>query len=131
MQTTNPPLTRRQRQVLEYIRSRRLPPTVREIAAAMCIKSPNGVLYHLNALEQKGYIARDRVTARGIRVLSEEQVFQLEDMCVSINAARNEVTVTLGPPSTWAEGGEKQVTFMPYGIITRERLDPDELEACW
>ena len=132
MQTTErPPLTRRQSQVLEYIRSRRLPPTLREIAAAVQIKSPNGVAYQLNALEQKGYIARDRESARGIHVLSGEQVFHLEDMLVAIDTEQNEVTVTIGPPSTWAEGGKKQVTFTPQGIISVERWDPDHPEFNW
>ena len=66
-------LTHRQRLCLEYIRSsitdRGYPPTLREIGAAMRIGSTNGVNDHLRALERKGYIDRDDVRARGMRVL--------------------------------------------------------------
>lgn len=65
------PLTDRQREVLEFIRSNMafFSPTVREIAAAMSIKSPNGVAAHLKALERKGYVRLANKKARGIEVL--------------------------------------------------------------
>jgi repressor LexA len=43
-------------------------PTVREIARAMSIKSPNGVVVHLEALEKKGWIRRRPNSSRGIEV---------------------------------------------------------------
>jgi repressor LexA len=43
-------------------------PTVREIARAMSIKSPNGVIVHLEALEKKGWITRRPNSTRGIEV---------------------------------------------------------------
>jgi len=63
-------LTPRQRQVYEFIRenSAYFGPAIREIAAGLQIRSPNGVLCHLNALERKGYISRRRGVARGIEV---------------------------------------------------------------
>ena len=68
-----PPLTARQRAVLAtiraYIREHGYPPAVREIAAAFGFQSAQGVIDHLRALERKGYIARDRYVARGIRIL--------------------------------------------------------------
>lgn len=71
-QETKPrPLTERQAQVLEFIRanSSLYGPAVREIAAALGIKSPNGVACHLRALERKGFISRRPRVARGIEVL--------------------------------------------------------------
>lgn len=63
-------LTERQREVLafiaEKIRSRRYGPTVREIGERFGIKSPNGVMCHLKALEKKGLIARESHSARAI-----------------------------------------------------------------
>ena len=62
------PLTKRQQEVYEYI-SQNINfygPTVREIAAALGIKSPNGVVCHLAALEKKGYISRRKRVGRGI-----------------------------------------------------------------
>jgi repressor LexA len=65
------PLTDRQRQVLEFIKQNMafFSPTVREIAAAMSIKSPHGVTVHLEALERKGRIRMAKGKPRGIEVL--------------------------------------------------------------
>jgi len=51
-------LTQRQREIFNYIRekieNRGYGPTVREIGHNFGIKSPNGVMCHLKALEKKG-----------------------------------------------------------------------------
>jgi repressor LexA len=64
-------LTKRQEEVLGYLRQhcRTFGPTVREIAAALEITSPNGVVCHLRALERKGRIRRTPGISRGIEVL--------------------------------------------------------------
>ena len=53
-------LTRRQKQVYEFIRdkirTRGYGPTVREIGTEFDISSPNGVMCHLKAFEKKGLI---------------------------------------------------------------------------
>ena len=71
--TTDPDdtLTSRQAQVLDFIsaNSHLYGPTVREIATAMGISSPNGVLCHLAALERKGKIVRRPKVSRGIEVV--------------------------------------------------------------
>ena len=65
-------LTQRQQEVYEFICKNAgfYGPTVREIAAALQIASPNGVMCHLEALEQKGYIRRRPRVGRGIEVVS-------------------------------------------------------------
>ena len=65
------PLTKRQQEVLDFIaaNSHLYGPTVREIAAALSISSPNGVVCHLKALERKGRIRRAPRRARGVEVL--------------------------------------------------------------
>ena len=70
-ETEGKPLTQRQQEILAYIedKSRRYGPTIREIALAMQIASPNGVVCHLRALEKKGRIRRQRGVSRGIEVL--------------------------------------------------------------
>jgi repressor LexA len=69
--TPNP--TERQREIYDFIRQSAAewgyPPTVREIGEEFGIRSPNGVLCHLKALEKKGWIERDENVARGIRML--------------------------------------------------------------
>lgn len=71
-QTTAERITAKQAEVLEWIRanSRLYSPTVREIAAAFSIRSPNGVVCHLKALERKGLIRRTPKSSRGIEVLT-------------------------------------------------------------
>lgn len=66
-------LTDRQLQIYEFIRSkietRGYGPTVREIGNAFEIKSPNGVMCHLKALEKKGLILREGFSARAIQLV--------------------------------------------------------------
>lgn len=65
-------LTARQREVLHVIRSLcddiGYAPTVREIADVLNI-SLNGVQCHLEALERKGALVRDKGKSRSIRLL--------------------------------------------------------------
>jgi len=66
-------LTERQREIYDFIKekieSRGYGPTVREIGAPFDIKSPNGVMCHLKALEKKGLIIREGFSARAIQLV--------------------------------------------------------------
>jgi len=66
-------LTERQREVYDFIRdkieSRGYGPTVREIGQEFDIRSPNGVMCHLKALEKKGLILREGFSARAIQLV--------------------------------------------------------------
>lgn len=66
-------MTERQRNIYEFIVSFRdrvgVTPTYREIASAFFIRSTNGVMKHLKALERKGYIEITPYQARGISVV--------------------------------------------------------------
>lgn len=68
-------LTSRQREIYEFIRSkiqgRGYGPTVREIGTQFEIKSPNGVMCHLKALQKKGLISRQPNMSRAIELLQE------------------------------------------------------------
>jgi repressor LexA len=65
-------LTERQRHIYEFIcdkiERRGYPPSIREIGEEFDIKSPNGVMCHLKALEKKGLIRRDEKHARAITI---------------------------------------------------------------
>ncbi len=67
-----PPLTPRQREVLEFIRRFTVqvgyPPTVREIGAHFGFV-PRSVFDHLKALERKGYLRRDAAKSRSLQIL--------------------------------------------------------------
>lgn len=74
-------ITSRQLEALSFVRAtiqdRGYPPTVREIAAHMGISSLNGVSDHLRYLSKKGYLTRDKMRARGLRVTQAgEALFQ-------------------------------------------------------
>ena len=68
-------LTSRQREIYSFIRSkiqgRGYGPTVREIGLEFDIKSPNGVMCHLKALQKKGLIHREPNMSRAIQMLDE------------------------------------------------------------
>ncbi|MEN6459623.1 MAG: transcriptional repressor LexA [Thermoguttaceae bacterium] len=68
-------LTKRQQEVYEFIRgkirNRGYGPTVREIGAEFGIKSPNGVVCHLDALVKKGLITREPNMSRAIQLAAE------------------------------------------------------------
>ncbi len=68
-------LTPRQREIYTFIRSkiqgRGYGPTVREIGLNFQIKSPNGVMCHLKALQKKGLIHREQNMSRAIQLLED------------------------------------------------------------
>lgn len=70
-------LTKRQQQVYDFIlqkiQSRGYGPTVREIGSEFNIKSPNGVMCHLQALVRKGLITREPNMSRAITVVGLEE----------------------------------------------------------
>ncbi|MEI9954592.1 MAG: transcriptional repressor LexA [Pseudomonadota bacterium] len=67
-------LTARQEQTLDFIRKsieeRGYPPTLREIGEYMGIRSTNGVNDHLRALERKGYLRREDMKSRALKLVS-------------------------------------------------------------
>jgi repressor LexA len=69
------PTTERQQAVYEFIRdkirNRGYGPTVREIGFQFGIRSPNGVMCHLKALERKGLIVREPNMSRAIQLATE------------------------------------------------------------
>lgn len=65
-------LTPRQREIYEFLKdkiiNRGYGPTVREIGTHFGIRSPNGVMCHLKALEKKGMITREQHMSRAIQL---------------------------------------------------------------
>ena len=68
-------LTPRQDAIYEFIKDRIVNrgygPTVREIGSNFGIKSPNGVMCHLKALEKKGLITREQNMSRAIQLTED------------------------------------------------------------
>lgn len=71
----SPPLTVRQREVLEFVvefaDAHGYCCSIREVMAAIGCVSPNGAMCHLKPLMKKGYIAMEPNTARSIRPIQE------------------------------------------------------------
>jgi len=69
-------LTKRQEETLEFIRrsieDRGYPPTLREIGEHMGIRSTNGVNDHLRALERKGYLTREDMKSRALKLVEDQ-----------------------------------------------------------
>ena len=91
-------ITKKQQEILDYIKdqiiNRGFPPTVRDICAAVNLKSTSSVFSHLEALERNGYIRRDLAKPRAIEIVDD-----------SFNLVRRELvnvpivgTVTAGHP---------------------------------
>ena len=65
------PLTDRQRAIYDHIvehrRTRGYSPTVRELADAFAMRSPNGMKQHLELIKRKGYLTWEPNMARTLR----------------------------------------------------------------
>ncbi len=74
------PLTKNRQKIYDYLKDRSqygVPPSVREICAAMGLKSTSSVHAHLKALEEAGYISRDAGLNRAIHIEGCEQTAQV------------------------------------------------------
>jgi repressor LexA len=69
-------ISSKQAEILEYIKQQILdkgyPPAVREICAAVGLKSTSSVHSHLETLEKNGYIRRDPTKPRAIEIVDDE-----------------------------------------------------------
>ena len=69
-------ISEKQMAILQFIKSETLkkgyPPAVREICAAVGLKSPATVHAHLNVLENNGYIRRDPSKPRAIEIIDDD-----------------------------------------------------------
>lgn len=68
------PLTERQENILglicTHIRDHGMPPSIRELGLYKGITSPNGIRFHLRALEKKGYLRLyEKLKSRTLKVL--------------------------------------------------------------
>lgn len=73
MRKKNEDLTKKQKQVLKYIKqyqaNHNYPPSIRTICSDLCLNSPATVHVHINGLIEKGYIKRSKTGNRNIELL--------------------------------------------------------------
>lgn len=102
-----------QKRIYEYLMERSqdgVPPSVREIGAAVGLKSTSSVQAALDALEKAGYIMRDPLLKRSIRLLGQV------DNVISVPLLG---TVTAGMPILAVEQIEG---YIPYsGRVSRDK----------
>lgn len=74
-------LNKSQTKILETIKLKikkfGYPPSVREICAAVDLRSTSTVHFHMNKLEELGYIKRDPTKPRAIEVLKDDKDFDI------------------------------------------------------
>jgi len=106
-------LTKRQAQTLDFIRQsieeRGYPPTLREIGESMGIRSTNGVNDHLRALERKGYLSREDMKSRALRLVSRDS-----EAPASANGAQGS-----GAPGSAANGVAGDDNLLDVQILGR------------
>ena len=98
-------LNKTQKKIYEFLAERSqngVPPSVREICAAVGLKSTSSVQSNLDALEQAGYIERDPMLKRSIRVTGQKG---------SVTQVPLLGTVTAGMPVLAVEAIEGYVPF--------------------
>ena len=88
-----PHLTKRQQQIYDFLKdkivNRGYGPTVREIGAHCGIRSPNGVMCHLKALEKKGVITRESHRSRAIQLTKEWKSPTLREVASALRQLSN------------------------------------------
>lgn len=102
-----------QRRIYDFLVERSadgIPPSVREIGTAVGLRSTSSVLANLDALEEKGYITRDPMLKRSIRIVGQND---------NITQVPIVGTVTAGAPILAVESIEG---YFPYtGSVSRDK----------
>ncbi len=104
----------KQKQVLDVIKKhlakKGFPPTVREIGAELNLSSPASTQFHLNKLEEHGYIKRNKSKFRSLELLVDNEYLDNKDDVVNIPLIG---TITAGNP---IEAIERPDEFFPLPI---------------
>ena len=107
------PINETQKRIYEFLVERSqdgVPPSVREIGAAVGLKSTSSVQANLDSLEKAGYIMRDPLLKRSIRILGQAE---------NITHVPLLGTVTAGMPILAVEQIEG---YIPYtGRVSRDK----------
>lgn len=113
-------LSAKQQEILEYLKEcilkKGYPPAVREICEAVHLKSTSSVHAHLETLEDKGFIRKDRTKPRAIEILDDH-----------FNLSRRELvnvpivgTVTCGDPILAVENVEGYFPVPPEYLNNKQ-----------
>ena len=128
-------LTRRQREILEFIRGmiekKGFPPTIREIGERFKITSTNGVRAILSALTKKGYIRRRPLVSRGIELAAKvKTVFDYGENSIFVTVPLLG-RIAAGLPTLAVENIEGSIavdrSFVPGGDVFSLRVEGESM----
>ena len=111
------PLTRKQAEIYEFIlqfsKEHGYPPSVREISAAVHLKSPSTAHFHLKKLEAEGYIQKDDGKTRAITLPKDAVAEELDAEADRVPLVGD---VAAGSPILAEENVEEYLTFDTGGL---------------
>lgn len=114
-------LTKRQKDILEvikkFIAAHGYPPTVREIGTNLNLSSPATTHFHINRLEDKGYLRKNESKNRALELLVDNEYLKNNDDVTSIALIG---TITAGNPIEAIENPDEYFTI-PNSIIPRKK----------
>ena len=113
-------LTGRRRRILDYLiettEQRGYPPSMRETASAVGLKSPSTVLFHLRILEKAGFIEREPTLNRAVKALTAGADARASARYIPVVG-----TVPAGEPLLAAENIETRLPI-PEGMFSGDEL---------
>lgn len=111
-------LTKRQTEILKvlkkFIASHGYPPTVREIGSMLNLNSPATTHFHLNKLEEKGYIKKNESKNRALELLVPNEFLEKDDATISVALLGQ---ITAGNPIEAIETPDEYFSI-PANLIT-------------
>ena len=114
-------LTDKQNQVLDtikrFVAKKGFPPTVREIGKELNLSSPATTHFHLDKLESKGYIKKNKSKNRTIELLVPNEYLENDNGVASIALIG---TITAGNPIEAIENPNEFFTI-PTSLIPRKK----------
>jgi SOS regulatory protein LexA len=112
-------LTKRQNDILDvlkkFIANHGYPPTVREIGKELNLSSPATTHFHLNRLEDKGYIRKNESKNRAMELLVENEYKSTENGIATIPLVG---TITAGSPIEAIENPDEYFS-VPSSILSK------------
>jgi len=114
-------LTDRQNQILDtikkFIAKNGYPPTVREIGSLLELSSPATTHFHLNRLESKGYIRKNKAKNRSLELLVPNEYLETNEEVANIALIG---TITAGNPIEAIENPDEFFSI-PTSIIPKKK----------
>lgn len=113
-------LTDRQNQILDtikkFIAKNGYPPTVREIGSLLDLSSPATTHFHLNRLESKGYIRKNKSKNRSLELMVKNEYLENNNEITNIALIG---TITAGDPIEAIENPDEYFSI-PTSIIPKK-----------